>query len=79
MAKIIQNHEGCIGCGSCVSICPKFWEINYEEGKAILKDGKKNEKGEYELDLPAQAGVKDIECNQKAAGVCPVSVIKIEQ
>jgi len=73
MAKIIQNHEGCIGCGSCVSICPKFWEINYEEGKAILKDGKKNEKGEYELEI------KDIECNQEAADVCPVSVIKIEQ
>lgn len=73
MAKIIQNHEGCIGCGSCVSVCPKFWEMNYEEGKAILKAGKKNGKGEYELE------VKDIECNQEAADVCPVKVIKIEQ
>ena len=72
MAKIIQNREGCIGCGSCAAVCPKFWEMNYEEGKAILKDGKKNEKGEYELE------VKDIECNQEAADVCPVSVIKIE-
>ena len=72
MAKIIQNHEGCIGCGSCVAVCPKFWGMNYEEGKAILKNGKKNEKGEYELE------VKDIECNQEAADVCPVSVIKIE-
>jgi len=79
MAKIIQNYEGCIGCGSCVSICPKFWEMNNEEGKAILKGGKKNKRGEYELDLPAQAGVKDIECNQEAADVCPVNVIKIEQ
>jgi ferredoxin len=73
MAKIIQNHEGCIGCGSCVGVCPKFWEMNYEEGKAILKAGKKNEKGEYELEI------KNIECNQEAADVCPVSVIKIEQ
>lgn len=72
MAKIIQNHEGCIGCGSCAAVCPKFWEMNYEEGKAILKNGKKNGKGEYELE------VKDIECNQEAADVCPVSVIRIE-
>jgi len=80
MAKIIQNREGCIGCGSCAAVCPKFWELNYEEGKAILKNAKKNKKGEYELDLPAgKAGVKDIECNQEAADVCPVSVIKIEQ
>ncbi|MCX6731497.1 MAG: ferredoxin [Candidatus Parcubacteria bacterium] len=73
MAKIIQNHEGCIGCGSCAAVCPKFGEMNVEEGKSILKNGKKNEKGEYELE------VKDIECNQEAADVCPVSVIKIEQ
>lgn len=72
MAKIIQNHEGCIGCGSCVSICPKFWEMNTEEGKAFLRGGKKNEKGEYELE------VKEVECNQEAVNVCPVSVIRIE-
>ena len=72
MAKIIQNREGCIGCGSCAAVCLKFWEMNYEEGKAVLKNGKKNEKGEYELE------VKDIECNRDAADVCPVSVIKIE-
>ncbi len=80
MAKIIQDHERCIGCGSCVSVCPKFWELNPEEGKAVLKGGKKNKKGEYELDLPAgKAGIKDIECNQGAADVCPVKIIKIKK
>lgn len=72
MAKIIQDHENCIGCGSCAAICPKFWEMNYDEGKSFLKGEKKNEKGEYELE------VQDIECNQEAADVCPVKVIRIE-
>lgn len=71
MVKIIQDHENCIGCGSCAMLCPKFWEMNYDDGKAILKDGKKNKKGEYELQ------VENIECNQDAADSCPVQVIKI--
>jgi ferredoxin len=83
MAKIIQNHEGCIGCGSCAAVCPKFWEMparnasrseaggDYDDGKANLKNAKKNEKGEQELE------VENVECNKEAADVCPVSVIKI--
>ena len=31
--KIIQNREKCIGCGSCVAICPDNWQMN-EDGKA---------------------------------------------
>jgi len=71
MIKVIQDHENCIGCGSCAAICPKFWEMNYEEGKAFLKTAKKNERGKYELE------VKDVECNQEAADCCPVQAIKI--
>jgi len=73
MAKIIQDRERCIGCGSCAAVCPKFWEMNYEEGKANLKGAKENEKGEQEIEI------KDIECNEEAADVCPVNVIKIEK
>ena len=72
MPKIIQNYEGCIGCGSCAAVCPDFWDMDYEKGKAILRGGKKNEQtGEYELE------VNNITCNQEAADVCPVAVIKI--
>ena len=72
MPKIIQNYEGCIGCGSCAAVCSDFWDMDYDKMKAVLKRGKKNEKtGEYELE------VNDIKCNQEAADVCPVTVIKI--
>ncbi len=71
MAKIIQNYEECIGCGTCVAICPKFWEMG-DEGKARLKGGKKNsETGDYELEI------EKIGCNKDAAEACPVQVIKI--
>ena len=82
MPKIIQNIEGCIGCGSCAAVCPKFWDMDYEKGKAVLKGGKINAQGnESELEisgLPAgEAGEEDLKCNQEAAEVCPVAVIKI--
>lgn len=33
MVKIEQDHEACIGCGACVSICPDNWEMA-DGGKA---------------------------------------------
>ncbi|MBU2109638.1 ferredoxin, partial [Patescibacteria group bacterium] len=39
MAKIIQNHEECIGCGTCIALCPKYWEWD-EDNKARIKAGK---------------------------------------
>ena len=65
--KIIQEHEKCIGCGSCVAICPKYWEIA-DDGKAKLTG---SEGGEIEVDK--------VECNQEAADACPVQCIKIEE
>jgi ferredoxin len=33
--KIEQDHEACIGCGACVSICPDNWEMT-DDGKAKM-------------------------------------------
>ena len=33
--KIIQDKEKCIGCGSCVEVCPSNWEMKGD--KAIPK------------------------------------------
>lgn len=65
--KIVQEHEKCIGCGSCVAICPKYWEIG-DDGKAKLINSQENE-----------LEVEKLECNQEAADACPVQCIKVEK
>lgn len=69
--KITQDHDKCIGCGSCVALCQKYWEMG-DNGKAHLKGGTKNEStGTIELE------VEKIGCNQDAVDGCPVEIIKI--
>jgi len=36
MAKFKVNQEVCIGCGTCISLCPECFELN-EEGKSQVK------------------------------------------
>lgn len=36
MFRIKQEHEKCIGCGACVSVCPNNWEMG-EDGKSRPK------------------------------------------
>lgn len=69
--KIIHEKDKCIGCGSCVALCPKFWEMG-EDGKAHLIGATVNPKtGNEELE------VAKIGCHQEAADSCPVQVIHI--
>jgi len=42
--KIEQDHDACIGCGACVSICPDNWEIE-DNGKAKPKKTKLDDVG----------------------------------
>ncbi len=66
--KIVFDKENCIGCGSCVSICPSFWEMG-DDGKAALKGSKDGKSLEIE-----EEG-----CNLDAVEICPTGVIKIEK
>jgi len=69
--KIIHEKEKCIGCGSCVALCPKFWEMA-DDGKARLLNSKENQKtGNFEIEI------EKAECNQEAADACPVQCISI--
>lgn len=70
--KIYQEHEGCIGCGSCAVVCSKFWKMG-NDNKAEIVGGKRNERGDYELDIESE----DANCNKDARDACPVQVIKI--
>lgn len=69
--KIVQEHKKCIGCGSCVAICPKYWETS-SDGKSKPIGAKANSKGIYELEI------KKVECNQEAADACPVQIIHVK-
>ncbi|MEW5897037.1 MAG: ferredoxin [Nanoarchaeota archaeon] len=71
--KIIHVKKDCICCGACAAICPDFWEMD-EEGLAQLKNSRQNNDC-WELEIDT---IEAKTCNQEAADVCPVQVIKIE-
>jgi len=72
--KIIHESDKCIGCGSCVAICAKFWEMK-EDGKSHLLGSKFDEKLNAEvIDIKEEA-----ECVEEAVSICPVQCIKIEK
>ncbi len=68
--KIIQEHSKCIGCGSCIAVCPKFFELG-EDNLALIKNAQAvGENQELE--------VKDAGCAKEAVEICPVQIIRIE-
>lgn len=72
MAKIIQQRDKCIGCGTCVAVCPDFWEMG-ADGKSNLKGAKDVGESKFELEC------EDPGCCKEAASSCPVQVITIEE
>ncbi len=72
MAKIIQQRDKCIGCGTCVAVCPAFWQMG-DDGKSVLKNAKDAGGNKFELK------VDDVGCNKEAAASCPVQVIIVEE
>jgi len=36
MKKLVVDQEKCIGCGTCVALCPEVFKLN-DEGKAEVK------------------------------------------
>jgi len=68
--KIIQEHKKCIGCGSCIAVCPKIFKLG-DDNLASIKDAKTvGENQELETE--------GISCAQEAAEICPVQIIHIE-
>lgn len=55
------NTEECIGCESCVEICPEVFDFNADEEKAFV--------------IKPDGG--DIKCAEEAAASCPAECIII--
>jgi len=71
--KIIQERDKCIGCGACVAVCPKFWQIENDNKSKLINSVINKKTDNYELETDK------CECNQEAADNCPVSIIHIEK
>lgn len=61
--SVILDHEGCISCGLCVSVCPQVFRFA-ADGKAVVAQEPLSE--------------EEKQCSQKAAENCPVSVIAVQ-
>jgi len=72
MIKIIHQRDKCIGCGTCVAVCPAFWQMA-DDGKASLKGAKDVGEGRFELD------VENADCNKEAVTSCPIQIITVEE
>jgi ferredoxin len=59
MKKPVIDYDECIGCGSCVEICPEVFVLKEEEGKAYVSGGDKCDTCDCE----------------EAIGICPVEAI----
>lgn len=63
MVKINIDHDLCIGCGTCESICPEVFEVR-DDGKSHVKESVDLEN----VDETLLAGIKDAEdsCPEQA-------------
>jgi ferredoxin len=68
--KVVLEKEKCIGCGTCVALCPKYFQMQQDD-RANLKGGVSS--GETE-----QLTISNIECIKDAADSCPGQAINIE-
>ncbi len=69
--KLILERSKCIGCGSCVAVCDKYFEMG-EDNLSKIKGGQMaGDIMKLEIAEPA--------CAKDAAEICPVQIIRIEK
>ena len=72
--KVLFDREACIGVIACVSVNPKYWEVD-PDGKVNLKGGRLNKEGKWEIIIDED----DFLMNKESADVCPVLAIVVEK
>lgn len=63
MKQPVIDYDECIGCGSCVELCPDVFELNEDDNKAYVK---------------AEGNCGTCDC-QEAADICPTEAISISE
>ena len=74
---IVHDRDDCIGCGACEGVCPKYWKMSNEDGKATLKGSKKDENGKHILGSKEKPLTKNFEENIEASECCVKESIEI--
>jgi len=69
--KIVVERKKCIGCGTCASLCPKFWEMG-EDGRSNLKGSTMDKETEVQ-----ELETEELDCATDAAQSCPAQCISI--
>ncbi|WP_448871800.1 ferredoxin [Desulfobulbus propionicus] len=62
--QVTINQEECIGCESCVEICPEVFGFDIDETKAYV--------------IMDEDGEHDEECIEEAMAACPAGCISYE-
>lgn len=70
--KVYIDRSKCIGCGACVDMLPKIFDINNDDGLIQMKNYKK-EGNAWVIEIN-QAQLEEF---QKIAARCPTAVIRI--
>lgn len=60
--KAWVDEDACTGCGLCVDVCPKIFEMDGDVARA--KGG--------------ELSNEDVECAEEAADSCPVEAISVD-
>lgn len=71
--QVIHYRRNCIGCGSYEVVCPKYWQMNNDDGKADLLNSKLVKEGIYKIKID----IEDESDVREASKLCPVKVIKV--
>lgn len=73
--KIIVSHQRnkCIGCGACVFLAPRNWQMNASDGRSDLIGGEIQKNGMVTTTIHEA----DVEANKEASDACPVSIIRV--
>ncbi|RLE59250.1 MAG: ferredoxin [Thermoprotei archaeon] len=74
--KVWLDRKGCIGCGSCVALCPDYWDLG-DDGLSHIIGGKRIV--ENEEIVREEIILNELGCNIDAAEACPAKVIHIEE
>lgn len=73
MTTIEHHRRECIGCGACVAIHPRGWEMA-DDGKSHLIGSTKTENGNEQKTI---ADEQDEQLHKEAAESCPTSCIRL--